>query len=93
MPFRARFDCLWCGTPHAVRTPEDLERPDSELVDGRLWIHADRRLLVLDAMNMRFRELKLKRDPACPVCGEHPTITELIDYHAFCGVPPTARVS
>jgi adenylyltransferase/sulfurtransferase len=44
------------------------------------------RLLVLDAMKMRFRELKLKKDPNCPVCGEHPTITELIDYELFCGI-------
>jgi adenylyltransferase/sulfurtransferase len=44
------------------------------------------RLLVLDAMKMRFRELKLKRDPSCPVCGEHPTVTELIDYEQFCGI-------
>jgi adenylyltransferase/sulfurtransferase len=44
------------------------------------------RLLVLDAMKMHFRELKLKKDPNCPVCGEHPTITELIDYELFCGI-------
>ncbi len=44
------------------------------------------RLLVLDAMKMHFRELKLKKDPHCPVCGEHPTITELIDYELFCGI-------
>jgi len=44
------------------------------------------RLLVFDALDMRFRELKLRKDPACPVCGERPTITELVDYEAFCGV-------
>jgi len=44
------------------------------------------RLLVLDAMKMRFRELKLKKNPDCPVCGTHPTITELIDYEQFCGI-------
>ena len=44
------------------------------------------RLLLYDALNMRFRELKLRRDPECPVCGDHPTIRELIDYHQFCGV-------
>ena len=44
------------------------------------------RLLLYDAWNMRFRELKLRRDPACPVCGDHPTIRELIDYEEFCGV-------
>jgi molybdopterin/thiamine biosynthesis adenylyltransferase/rhodanese-related sulfurtransferase len=44
------------------------------------------RLLLYDALAMRFRELKLRRDPDCPVCGDHPTIRELIDYHEFCGV-------
>jgi adenylyltransferase/sulfurtransferase len=46
------------------------------------------RLLLFNALNMRFRELKLRRDPACPLCGEHPTIKELIDYDQFCGVTP-----
>jgi len=45
------------------------------------------RLLLYDALGMKFRELKLRKNPACPVCGEHPTITKLIDYHQFCGVP------
>ena len=42
------------------------------------------RLLLLDAANMKFREFKLRRDPQCPVCGDSPTITEPIDYEAFC---------
>jgi molybdopterin/thiamine biosynthesis adenylyltransferase/rhodanese-related sulfurtransferase len=45
------------------------------------------RLLHFDALGLKFREFKLKRDPECPVCGDHPTITELIDYDAFCGLP------
>ncbi len=45
------------------------------------------RLLLYDALNMKFRELKIRRDPNCPVCGDNPTITELIDYYSFCGVP------
>lgn len=45
------------------------------------------RLLQYDALEMSFREFQLRKDPACPVCGEAPTITELIDYHGFCGVP------
>lgn len=45
------------------------------------------RLLLYDAFSMHFRELKLRKDPDCPVCGEHPSITEPIDYEAFCGVP------
>ncbi len=44
------------------------------------------RLLLYDALAMRFRELKLRRNPSCPVCGDHPTITELIDYEQFCGL-------
>jgi adenylyltransferase/sulfurtransferase len=44
------------------------------------------RLLVFDALEMRFRELRLRKDPECPVCGAHPSVTELIDYEAFCGV-------
>jgi adenylyltransferase/sulfurtransferase len=45
------------------------------------------RLMLYDALEMKFRELKLRKDPACPVCGKHPTVTHLIDYDAFCGVP------
>jgi len=44
------------------------------------------RLLLFDGRRMQFRELALEKDPACPVCGEHPTVTRLIDYEAFCGV-------
>jgi sulfur-carrier protein adenylyltransferase/sulfurtransferase len=46
------------------------------------------RLLLYDALQMRFRELKLRRDPECPMCGDHPTIHALIDYDQFCGVVP-----
>jgi len=46
------------------------------------------RLLLFNALDMKFRELKLRRDPECPVCGEHPTIRELIDYEQFCGIQP-----
>ncbi len=45
------------------------------------------RLVLYDALAMRFRELKLRRNPECPVCGDHPTIKELIDYQEFCGIP------
>lgn len=48
------------------------------------------RLLLYDALGMKFRELKLRRDPDCPVCGEHPTVTKLIDYQEFCGIRPMA---
>jgi adenylyltransferase/sulfurtransferase len=46
------------------------------------------RLMLYDALNMRFRELKLRRNPECPVCGENPSVTELIDYQMFCGIMP-----
>ncbi|MBV9504912.1 MAG: molybdopterin-synthase adenylyltransferase MoeB [Acidobacteriia bacterium] len=52
------------------------------------------RLLLYDALGMRFRELKLRKNPGCPACGQHPTITKLIDYHQFCGVPqPSAAAA
>jgi adenylyltransferase/sulfurtransferase len=43
------------------------------------------RILILDALGMKFREIRLRRDPECPVCGDHPTIRELQDYERFCG--------
>ena len=46
------------------------------------------RLVLFNALDMKFRELKLRRDPACPICGDHPTIKELIDYETFCGIVP-----
>ena len=44
------------------------------------------RLMLYDALDMKFRELKLRRDPKCPICGENPTITGLVDYQEFCGI-------
>ncbi|PKB79623.1 MAG: thiamine biosynthesis protein ThiF [SAR202 cluster bacterium Io17-Chloro-G9] len=53
------------------------------------------RLLLIDALSMSFREVRLKRNPACPLCGDNPTVTELIDYEVFCGIaaPETASVA
>jgi sulfur-carrier protein adenylyltransferase/sulfurtransferase len=51
------------------------------------------RLLLFDALKMEFRQLKLRKNPDCPICGPSPTITELIDYEQFCGVEPQAAVS
>ena len=51
------------------------------------------RLLLIDALSMNFREVKIKRNPACPLCGENPTVTELIDYEVFCGIAPPATAS
>ncbi|MDQ3623248.1 MAG: molybdopterin-synthase adenylyltransferase MoeB [Verrucomicrobiota bacterium] len=49
------------------------------------------RLIHFDALPMKFREFKLRKDPKCPVCGENPTITELIDYDQFCGIPEAQK--
>jgi sulfur-carrier protein adenylyltransferase/sulfurtransferase len=49
------------------------------------------RLLLVDALNMKFRELKLRKNPECPVCGDHPTVTKLIDYQQFCGIVPETK--
>ncbi len=48
------------------------------------------RFLIYDALRMKFRELKLRKDADCPVCGTHPTVTRLIDYEQFCGIHPAA---
>jgi molybdopterin/thiamine biosynthesis adenylyltransferase/molybdopterin converting factor small subunit len=50
------------------------------------------RLLLFDSLAMEFREVKIRRDPACPLCGDNPTIDHLIDYEAFCGAPMEATV-
>ncbi len=49
------------------------------------------RLLLADSLNMKFRELKLRKNPDCPVCGTHPTVTKLIDYQQFCGIVPEEK--
>lgn len=51
------------------------------------------RLLLVDALAMRFRELKLRKNPDCPVCGAHPSVTELIDYDHFCGLAPATDLA
>ncbi|HEX3437181.1 MAG TPA: molybdopterin-synthase adenylyltransferase MoeB [Pseudacidobacterium sp.] len=49
------------------------------------------RLLLVDSLGMKFRELKLRKNPDCPVCGTHPTVTKLIDYQQFCGIVPEQK--
>ncbi len=51
------------------------------------------RLLLVDALSMRFRELKLRKNPHCVVCGPNPTVTRLIDYEQFCGIPQEAAIA
>ena len=48
------------------------------------------RLLMYDALAMRFRDIRIRRDPHCPLCGVHPTITALQDYEEFCGLDTAA---
>ena len=50
------------------------------------------RLLMYDSLAMRFREIRIRRDPDCPLCGEHPTITELMNYEELCGLVAPAEV-
>ena len=45
------------------------------------------RLLIIDALDMEFREVTIRRNPNCPLCGDNPSVRELIDYEAFCGIP------
>jgi len=51
------------------------------------------RLLLFDALSLSFRELELRKDPECPLCGAHPTIRELVDYEALCGFEPDAELA
>jgi len=51
------------------------------------------RFMIYDALKMSFRTLKLRKDPDCPVCGTHPTVTKLIDYEQFCGIRPEPDLS
>jgi sulfur-carrier protein adenylyltransferase/sulfurtransferase len=49
------------------------------------------RLLMYDSLGMKFREIRIRRDPNCPLCGDHPTITELMNYHELCGLQTPAE--
>jgi sulfur-carrier protein adenylyltransferase/sulfurtransferase len=68
------------GIVGAIQAAETLK-----LIIGR-GEHLIGRLLLFDALAMRFRELKLRKNPDCPVCGTHPTVAKLIDYAEFCGI-------
>jgi molybdopterin/thiamine biosynthesis adenylyltransferase len=73
--------CGVIGTIQAVETIKLLLGLGEPLVN---------RLLLFDSLGMEFREVNTRRDPNCPLCGDNPTIRELIDYEAFCGAPVTA---
>ena len=51
------------------------------------------RLLMYDSLAMRFREIRIRRDPGCPLCGTNPTITELLNYEDFCGLEVAVSAS
>jgi len=72
--------CGVIGTIQAVETIKLILNIGESLVN---------RLLLFDSLTMEFREVRIPRDPACPLCGDNPTIHELIDYEAFCGAPVT----
>ena len=73
-----------CGTIGSIQATEVLKLilGIGEPLSGRLMLY--------DALSMEVRIVKTRRDPKCPLCGENPTVTELIDYDAFCGSPPLA---
>lgn len=70
-----------CATIGSIQATEVLKLV---LGEGRPLVN---RLLLYDALSLEFRTVRIRRDPDCPLCGDHPTITELIDYEAFCGSP------
>jgi adenylyltransferase/sulfurtransferase len=72
--------CGVIGTIQAVETIKLILDLGEPLVN---------RLMLFDSLAMDFREVKIRRDPACPLCGDNPTIHELVDYEAFCGAPVT----
>jgi molybdopterin/thiamine biosynthesis adenylyltransferase/rhodanese-related sulfurtransferase len=73
---------MLCGTVGSLQTTEAVK-----LITG-VGDAMIGRMLIYDAIELKFRELKVRKDPECPVCGKNPTVTELIDYDAFCGVTP-----
>ncbi|MGH2792724.1 MAG: molybdopterin-synthase adenylyltransferase MoeB, partial [Actinomycetota bacterium] len=71
---------MLCGTIGSLQTTEAVK-----LISG-VGDPMIGRMLIYDALELKFKELRVRKDPECPVCGKNPTVTELIDYEAFCGV-------
>jgi molybdopterin/thiamine biosynthesis adenylyltransferase/rhodanese-related sulfurtransferase len=105
MPGYGCYRCLFPAPPPPASVPSCIEAGVLGAVTGVLGsaqaVEAIKilaglgrptagRLLIYDALEHRWREMRYRRNPACPVCGEHPTIREPIDYEAFCGLPPGA---
>jgi molybdopterin/thiamine biosynthesis adenylyltransferase len=74
-----------CGVVASVQAVETIKLlvGMGEMLTGRL--------LFFDGLAMEFRQIRFRRDPSCPVCGDQPTITDFIDYEGFCGLPPAER--
>lgn len=102
LPGKGCYRCLYPAPPPPGAVPSCAEAGVLGILPGiigviqaievvKLIIEKGRslngRLLLFDAMEMEFREVRLRRDPSCPICGDNPTIHELIDYEEFCGVP------
>ena len=79
------LDGIRAHAPNADVTVMGLYNPFPTLVSGGDALVG--RLLTYDSLKMKFRELKLRRDPNCIVCGPNPTITKYIDYEGFCALP------
>jgi sulfur-carrier protein adenylyltransferase/sulfurtransferase len=73
---------MLCGTIGSLQTTEAVK-----IITGK-GDPLIGRMLIYDALELKFKELKVRKDPECPVCGKNPTVTSLIDYEAFCGVTP-----
>ncbi len=71
---------MLCGTIGSLQTTEAVK-----VITG-IGDPLIGRMMIYDALEMKFKELRVRKDPECPVCGKNPTVTELIDYEAFCGV-------
>jgi sulfur-carrier protein adenylyltransferase/sulfurtransferase len=102
MPGKGCYRCLYPAPPPPGAVPSCAEAGVLGILPGIIGViqaievvklilgigdSLQGRLLLFDALEMKFREVRVRRDPACPVCGDNPTIHELIDYEEFCGMP------
>ena len=102
MPGKGCYRCLYPAPPPPGAVPSCAEAGVLGVLPGMIGViqaievvklilgigeTLQGRLLLFDALEMKFREVRVRRDPECPVCGDQPTIHELIDYEEFCGMP------
>ncbi len=103
LPDKGCYRCLYPAPPPPGAVPSCAEAGVLGVLPGMIGVlqaietvkliigigrSLNGRLLLFDALEMSFREVRVRRDPECPICGDHPTIHELIDYEEFCGMPP-----